>query len=288
MTTPAVLHRPWSRLATAALTAVSCGGALAIALLVLGLDERLGLGLRLGNPLRLLRAFAYACLFPGAAAWLLRRAFAGRVVVTPGMLVLEDRRRRTEIPLEAIDGVRAWRVPLPAGGLWLRLRSGRWFDRGIEVADPVALVGALAAAGGPAHVGEAARAPAACYAATHPWATRRWHQPLVAFVGFALVPALPLFRLHQWIAYGGTFGEYYVYGLRAYLLAFGIYWATAVVYLVLYAAVLRTIAEPIVAVAAWRTPTQLPHVRRVVETVLRVVYVGGVPLFLLRLFLMPS
>jgi apolipoprotein N-acyltransferase len=102
---------------------------------------------------------------------------------------------------------------------------------------------------------------------------------------FALVPALPVFRLHQWIAYGGTFGEYYAYGLRPYAIAFAIYWGTAVIYLVLWAALLRVLLEPLVVAAAWLAPARALGVRRAVETVDRVLYYGGVPLFLGRLFL---
>ena len=43
------------------------------------------------------------------------------------------------------------------------------------------------------------------------------------YVVYSLVPALPLFRVHQWIAYGGSFGEYYAFGLKAYLLGFAVY-----------------------------------------------------------------
>jgi hypothetical protein len=44
------------------------------------------------------------------------------------------------------------------------------------------------------------------------------------YVVYSLVPALPLFRVHQWIASGGTFGEYYAFGFKAYLLGFAVYW----------------------------------------------------------------
>lgn len=38
----------------------------------------------------------------------------------------------------------------------------------------------------------------------------------------------------------------------------------------------------------WRAPASTARVRRLVEIVLRIVYVAGVPVFLLRLFLLPS
>jgi apolipoprotein N-acyltransferase len=102
---------------------------------------------------------------------------------------------------------------------------------------------------------------------------------------FALVPTLPLFRLHQWIAYGGTFGEYYTYGLEAYLLGFAIYWATLTIDLVLYAAALRVVAEAVALPATYLAPARAERVRRVVEVANRVFYYGGVPALLLRHFL---
>jgi len=124
--------------------------------------------------------------------------------------------------------------------------------------------------------------PAAVYGRSrvHP---RRWYRPLLEYVVFALVPAIPLFRLHQWVAYGGTFGEYYTYGLQAYLLGFAAYWWTFTIYLVLYAAVLRAAAEGIVLTTAWIMPARVARVRTVVEWVYLVLYFGSVPAFLIRI-----
>jgi len=284
MTSDAIAYRPAWRAVAAVLVAVSRGSLLVIVALLLFPDAWLGLGSRLGNPLRLIRTFAAFCLAPGIAAWTLRRAFAATVAIRDGRLTVELERQRIEVPCRAIDGVVPWSIPLPAGGVWLSLASGGWFPHGLQVADPVALADALADAGASEHIRRATCTPAAWYARSLGSAARRWHQPLLAFGLFALVPALPLFRLHQWLAYGGTFGEYYVFGLAAYLLGFSVYWATAVVYLVLYAAVLRAALEPVVLLAAWRAPARTPGVRRAVEALDRLLYYGGVPLFLLLIF----
>ena len=270
------------------LTAVSRASLLAIVALQLFLDAWLGTGFRLDNPLRLLRAFAGVCVAPAIAAWLLARLCRATVRVERGALVLEGLGRRTEIPLDVIDRVAPTAVPVLCGGLFLRLASGRRFPYDVLVADPVAFIKALVDAGAPDHIRAVTREPAVVYLRSKRSALRRWDHPLLKFVVFGLVPTLPLFRLHQWIAYGGTFGEYYVYGLKAYLLAFAIYWGTSVVYLTLYAAVLRALVEPLVWGAAYVAPGRTCSVRRTAETVNRVLYCGGVPLFLLRLFLLAS
>ena len=279
MNAPAIAYSPFWRVVTGVLVALSRGSLLVMLVALLFFETPLE------NQLRLFRTFVALSLAPGTAAWLLARAFAATVAVADGLLVIERRDRRIEIPCEAIAGVVPWMIPLPAGGLWIRLRSGRRFDDGLQVSDPIALAEALADAGAPEAVRTVAHHPAALYARSRFGAPRRWYHPLLAFVAFALVPAVPLFRLHQWIAYGGTFGEYYTYGLQAYLLGFVIYWATFAIYLVLYAAVLRAAAEIVVWLTARVAPEGVTRVREIVEKARRILYFGGVPAFLLQVAL---
>ena len=279
MKTRAIAYPPPWRIAAAVLVAVSRGSLVVLLALLMFFDTRLT------NQLRLMRTFAQFCLAPGIAAWLVERVFAATLLIQDGALVLQRRRQRIEVPCDAIDRVAPWTVPLPSGGLWLRLKSGRRFRYGLQVADPVALIEALADAGAPPHVRAASRHPAAIYARSKNRAPQRWYHPVLKFVAFALVPTLPLFRLHQWIAYGGTFGEYYTYGLQAYLLAFAIYWATFTVYLMLYAAGLRAVAETIALTVACVAPSRAVIVRRAVEIADRILYYGGVPVVLIRFFL---
>ena len=56
------------------------------------------------------------------------------------------------------------------------------------------------------------------------------------YVVCSLVPALPQFRVHQWIASSDTFGEYYAFGFKAYLLGFAVNWGAMIVYMVIWAA----------------------------------------------------
>jgi apolipoprotein N-acyltransferase len=79
---------------------------------------------------------------------------------------------------------------------------------------------------------------------------RRWlEDPLLKFALFPLLPAAVAFRLHQVIAFGGPFGEYYTYGLKAWLTGGLIWWASWSLGLMLLAAVLRVVVETFTALA---------------------------------------
>ncbi|MEB2286075.1 MAG: hypothetical protein B6D46_03730 [Polyangiaceae bacterium UTPRO1] len=271
------------RLVAAVLVAVSRTGVLVLAGVLMGFPDA-----RLDNPLRLLRAFVALSLAPGLAAWLLARVFTAAVTIADGLLVVSRRDRRIEVPLAALAGVAPWRVPLPGNGLALVLRSGRRAPVDLQLGDVNGLVEALAAAGASAAVRDRMRTPAAVYQSSRRDDRRRWWHPLLSYGVLALVPTLPVFRLNQWIVYGGTFGEYYTYGLRAYLFGFIAYWWTFTIYLVLWAGVLRAGAEAVVMATAWAAPARVPAVRRAVEVIDRIAYYGGVPLFLLRVAVLAS
>jgi apolipoprotein N-acyltransferase len=112
-----------------------------------------------------------------------------------------------------------------------------------------------------------------------------WRRFLLKFVVFALVPTAPLFNVHQSIAYGGTLGQYYLQGPRAYLTTFAIYWGTVTLYLICYASVWRGLAEGSALGAAWLAPARAGRVRQVAEWACAALYYGGVPLLLLWRFL---
>jgi apolipoprotein N-acyltransferase len=276
----AVLMRPLERTLIAVLSAVVATSLLAIlAALLLFADGP-------HNPLRLLRLVTGFCLLPALAVWLLRWALAGVVRVNAGTLVIEQRQRTLEIALRDIVAVEPWTLPLPIGGLWVRLRSGSRLGVGVQAADPTALIEALADAGTPAAVLDGARHPSMLFAqAKHAAGVATPLGLLLKFPVFALVPTLPLFRVHQLIAYGGVFGEYRQYGLRAYLLAFAVYWATLTVYLMLYAAALRVPVEAASLAAASFAPRHASRVRRVTEKLAAVLFFAGVPIFVILRFI---
>jgi apolipoprotein N-acyltransferase len=243
---------------------------------------------RLTNPLRLIRLFTLFCLVPELAAWLIGRAFEVTLRVEAGALVIEEPRRRTEVPLDSIERVERWALSLPGEGLWLRLTSGNRFHFGLQVANPSVLLEAISGAGGDERSRDAApeRRSADLLRLASGGGVGRWYHPILKFPVFALVPALPLFRLHQWITYGGTFGEYYLYGLQAYVLAFLVYWANATIWLVLYAAGLRAVVAIGVLAVAFTAPSRATMAARVGDVVHRALYFGGVAVFLVRLYLL--
>ncbi len=237
------------------------------------------------TPQMLMRALTIITITPAVAAWLIARACAVTLQVTGDGVVLERDQLRVDIPTSAISGMEPWIIPLPGSGFYLRLRSGRRFRRGVQVRDPALVMDALTRVQGPA-VAAARRHPSTVYAhAKHSAERWRWYHPLLKFGLFALVPTLPLFRVKQLITYGGTFGQYYQLGLQPYVQSFVTYWAMLIIYLVLYAAVWRGLAEAVALVAAWVAPSRAARVRRAAEIGCRVLYYGGVPALLIRFFL---
>ena len=105
-------------------------------------------------------------------------------------------------------------------------------------------------------------------------------RPMLRFVLFPLVPALPAFRLHQHIAFGGTFGEYQSFGLQAYLTTFFIWWAGWAISLVLLAAALRVLIELGALVALVVDRERAVEARVALETLGRLIFYIGVPLWL--------
>jgi apolipoprotein N-acyltransferase len=273
-----VLLTPGWRVAASLLRACAGAGLLWLALRMLLRD-----GLQV-NSLAQLQIFLGATLAPAIAAWAIQRAFAARARVEAGMLVLQQRHRRIEVPVNRIAAAQPWRLPLPGTGVDLVLAPGARFTHGIAVADIHALLHAMADAGSPVHLSGAASKRRADYATARALATwPRLDHPLVKFVLFPLLPALPAFRLHQHIAFGGTFGEYYTYGLAAWLTGLLVWWAAWSIGLMLFAAVLRFVVEAgHLAVLRW--PARARAVRRTLAALGRVAFYIGLPVwFVVRL-----
>lgn len=278
--TEVVAYPPAWRLAASVLTAFSHGSLLAI-LAALFLMENPPT-----NPFKQYRLFLGLFAAPEAAAWLLARAFAGTARIEPGRLVLVQREQRIEVPLEAIAGAAVWRVPLPRRGVSLRLRSGRRFVRALEVKDPAAFLEALVVAGASPSLREGLATRAAAYtSALATCAVHRLDRLWLKFGVYSLVPAIPAFRLNQWITYGGTFGEYYTFGLKAYLLAFAIWWSSWAFNLVMIAAGIRAVVEAVAMLAAAASPAWAGPVRRGMEVAQRATFYVGVPLWIALRFM---
>ena len=232
------------------------------------------------SPLAQVRSFAALVLAPEAAAWCVLHAFAARLAIEEGRLVLARGRARLELALRDIAGVQPWRVPAPVPGTTLRLASGESWPHGLAHMDPLALARALDR---PLSGGDASRA--ASYAHVRLQAARgRLAHPLARFVLLPLVLAIPAFRLHQIITFGGAFGQYQVSGLLPYLKSFALWWATWAIAVVLVAAVVRAVIEAFtIGVLALR-PARVPVVRAWLEAAgLAVLYLGMPGWLLLRL-----
>jgi apolipoprotein N-acyltransferase len=273
-----VMTRAW-RLVAAGLSVVSRGSLVVFAIACVLAPGAVPSG-------ALLRAVAMLWLVPELAAWMLRRAHAAAFTIRDDLLVVRASAETLEVPLVAVATVVAWRIPLPQPGCSIVLRSGDSLPEGLMPADPAAFLRALAEGGVPdAVVAPVRQHPSTVYGTAKAAARSHLDHPFVKFGLFSLVPVLPLFRLRQYIVYGGTFGEYYQYGLRVYVLGFTLFWLLYAVYLLLYAAGLRALTELVALAAAWSAPARASRVRRVAETLHRVFYYIGVPAVLaIRLF----
>jgi apolipoprotein N-acyltransferase len=269
---------PAARISAGLLRAFARGSLLWMAAAVLRGDA----GLQ-ANTLVQIRTFAALFLVPEAAARCVLLAFAARASIESGALVLTRGARRLELALHDIVAVEPWRLPIPRPGASLRLASGGRWRYGLAHADPTALAGALAAAGGaPAPTSTASRATT--YARARRAIRRgRLDRPVAKFVLLPFALAIPAFRLHQHIAYGSAFGEYYTFGLAAYLTTFALWWAAWAIGFVLCAAVLRAAIEAGTLMAALLRPGQAVEARRWLERLgLATLYLGLPAWLLLR------
>lgn len=263
---------PAWRAAASVLTVISRGSLLAILAAVL-LSENPPT-----NPFKQMRLLAGLFVAPELAAWCIARAFAAKARVAGGVLVIAQRGANIEVPLEAVAAILPWTVPLPRGGFGLKLRSGRRLAPGLQVADPAGLVNAMVDGGASPSICSALESPLVVFAQARLAYPLRWlDHPVLKFVVYSLVPAMPVFRLHQFITYGGTFGEYYTFGLKAYLLGFGLWWVSFAMGLLMFAAAVRAGVETLAMLAAVVAPARAGAARRVLEWGQRIVFYVGIP-----------
>ena len=188
------------------------------------------------NTLAQIRLFATLFVAPELASWCVLWAFAARATIDQDTLVLSSGSRNMRLALRDIAAVVPWRLPLPGRGVHMTLASEKRWPYALQVVDPAAFSLALAASGGPEQP-----------PATLPLSPSRFGHPALKFLLLPTILALAAFRLHQHIAYGSSFGEYYTFGLKAYVLSFGLWWAAWFIGVVLCAAALRAAIE----ISAW-------------------------------------
>jgi apolipoprotein N-acyltransferase len=235
------------------------------------------------NTLAQIRTFTGLFLIPEAASWCVLFAFAARASIANGSLILTRGAQRFELALSDIAAVELWRLPIPGSGVSFRLASGQCWRYGLALANPNALANVIAAADGPL-TQQRTFAHEAMYAyAQARLAIRHWllDHPLAKFILLPLALAIPAFHLHQHIAYGSAFGEYYSFGLKAYLAAFALWWAAWAIGVVLIAALLRTAIETGTLLTALLRPSLVIAVRRWLERLGRTALYLGLPAWLL-------
>ncbi|WP_263451362.1 hypothetical protein [Hyalangium gracile] len=237
-----------------------------------------------GLIVRLVLQLVALLLLPRVLVWLLRHFTSATLVVEPSRLVLQLRGVRFEIPLESITGLEPWKLPMPGPGLALRLKSGRRFQYQLEAADPAALLSALSSA-----------LPSATQAAEHPatrfgqarrdFRRRFFDKPAFKLGLFPLLPTTIMFRAHQYITFGGAFGEYDMLGLGSYLKTYAAFWHTFAIGLLLFAGFWRIAAELLAFALTWVLPSRARGIRLAAEWLCRLVYYVGAPAIMAQPFL---
>ncbi|WP_028105022.1 apolipoprotein N-acyltransferase [Pseudoduganella violaceinigra] len=237
------------------------------------------------NTLAQIRWFALLFLVPEVVSWCVLLAFSAQASVSKGKLVFSRGQQNMELALAEISAVQAWRLPLPGAGVSLRLASGAVWRHGLALPNPAAFTKALAAAGGPQLTAPARTLLDVYTQARLALGRMRLDHPLAKFVLLPLILAIPAFHLHQHIAYGSAFGEYYSFGLAAYLDAFALWWAAWTIGVVLGAALLRAVIEGATLLAAGLRPGQAIRIRGNAESAAHVALYVGLPAWLLwRIF----
>ncbi|MES2118768.1 MAG: apolipoprotein N-acyltransferase [Pseudomonadota bacterium] len=266
---------PAARLAAGLLRTLARGSLLWICLALL-LNEALRT-----NTLAQIRLFATLFLMPEAGAWCVLFLCSAQASIADGKLVLVRGARRRELALDDIAAVQLWRLPIPGPGLSLRLTSGRRWRYGLALTNPGARAAGLAATG--AHpIQQGVRAVLQVYAHTSLALRRsRLDHPLPKYVLLPLVLALPAFHLYQHITYGSAFGEYYSFGLNAYLSAFALWWAAWSIGVVLTEALVRAAIIAVTLLTALLRPARAIAIRRWLERAGHIALYLGMPGWLL-------
>lgn len=249
-------------------------GAARLGLLGIGAAIVFGDTLR-GNSLAQIRVFAGGFLAPEVAAWCVLLAYSARLTVENGMLVLVRGRQRMEIAINNISALRPWRLPLPGPGLSLHLNNDAHTRYQLAATYPLALAQMLEAAGAPPPSAEVPTRAERYAWVRYGSAIGRLDRAWVKFLLFPVLLALPAFHLHQNIAYGGGFGEFYTFGIKAYGITFAIWWATWSIGVILSAAALRTLIEMGTVMTLLVAPLQTASIRAHLERIgLAALYLG--------------
>jgi apolipoprotein N-acyltransferase len=234
------------------------------------------------NTLGQVRMFATLFLFPEASAWVVLLFFSAKASLEDGCLVLTRGAQRLALPLAEIAHCALWPLPIPSPGLSLQLAGGKNWRYALALSKPDVLAAAIAAAGGPTLVEHGRKHPVMQVYLQASLAIRRtkFDSPLAKYLLLPLILAIPAFHLQQHIAYGGAFGEYYAFGLRAYLTAFALWWAAWSIGVVLSEALLRAAIETGTLLTALLRPARAVLMRQGLERLGHAALFLGLPAWL--------
>ncbi len=267
---------PTARLVAGLLQALSRAGLLWMCLVLLQDDS-----LRT-NTLAQVRMFCALFLAPAAAAWCVMFVFSAKVTVAEGKLVLSRGAQHLALAIDDIAAMQLWSMPLPAAGITLQLAGPVPVRYQFSLARPNHLAAAIAAAGGPP-LQQRTRMRAVLQAYVQAGLANRRSRLDAPFSQYVLLPlalAIPAFHLQQQIAYGGALGEYYTYGLKAYLTGFAIWWAAWSIGVVLAATLLRTAIDTGTMLAVLVQPGRAVAVRQRLERFGHAALFIGLPVWL--------
>lgn len=259
-------YPPGWRLLAVGLFLLSRGSLLVIALMVLA-------GTLFSPPL-LFRLLVLLGLLPGLAAAGLRLAFAAEIKASRGSLMVRHRglyRRGQESRVEG-DGLGSLAISspvVPVPGLSVTLESGqRWT---LQLENPLGLLQPL----GRESLANAAPVMLAHAEARATAGPPGWLHRLGKFGLFPLVPTFVIFRLHQYIMYGGFLGQYHLESPSAWLSGLVFHWALVLMYLALWAIFLRAVAEIVSLATARIAPHRALAARRWAERGVMLFFYGG-------------
>ena len=233
------------------------------------------------NSLLQVRGFVFGVALPKVLAWAIRHGHAATARVEAATLVFESGAQRFDLPIASIVCLHATWAGGPGAALQLGLASGRRWSATIALADPQAFASLLTGAGSVATWATPGAQRLAEFATQRASIHQRWlDHAAIKFLLFPLLPALVAFRLHQHIAFGGTFGELQTYGPIAWFTGLLIWWAAWSLGLMLLAAAMRLLIEATTIAVFFARRAAAPATRRLLERMAHLVYYLGVPAWL--------
>jgi len=224
--------------------------------------------------------FGFGVVMPWLLGSMINGFHAYRASIVDEALVFARRGLRIEIPLQRIVGLPVWRSNWPMSGVDVRLASGQLWSHSVVVADPLGLQRLLVNAGAPLTFDDLSSQARARSASARAFAHHGLlDHAVIKFVLYPLLLALPAFRLHQVITFGGMFGEWQTFGAGAWWLGLLIWWASWAIGLALLALVLRLVVEAVLMGIKATTSIDVGASRLGGERAIRVVYYLAVPIW---------